>query len=224
MANLGRMLRQLRAERSRAQKELERLNEAVAMAVFEKLSRAQFRTRGARKIGEQPEGFRSDPEKDVESPESSLGKTATRRRGFKADLAATGPVPSCLRFSPSKRERPAARIADWPQEINRSDRITREFTPASSGEARVGGARDRAKSRLPVCGRPTACYRLPLHRTPNPSMRAQKPRVGGGKGKLAHPEVVNDEQRHGGQRLQTFLAGAVQRGVGDLRVLTDERG
>ena len=35
MANLGRMLRQLRGERSRAQKELDRLDEAIA--VFEKL-------------------------------------------------------------------------------------------------------------------------------------------------------------------------------------------
>ena len=35
MANLGRMLRQLRAERSRAKKELDRLDEAIA--VFEKL-------------------------------------------------------------------------------------------------------------------------------------------------------------------------------------------
>jgi hypothetical protein len=46
MANLGRMLRQLRGERSRAQKELDRLNEAIA--VFEKLvgtnSRERMRT------------------------------------------------------------------------------------------------------------------------------------------------------------------------------------
>ena len=35
MANLGRMLRQLRGERTRAQKELDRLDEAIA--VFEKL-------------------------------------------------------------------------------------------------------------------------------------------------------------------------------------------
>jgi hypothetical protein len=35
MANLGRMLRQLRGERVRAQKELDRLDEAIA--VFEKL-------------------------------------------------------------------------------------------------------------------------------------------------------------------------------------------
>ena len=31
MANLGRMLRQLRGERSRAQKELDRLDEAIAV-------------------------------------------------------------------------------------------------------------------------------------------------------------------------------------------------
>ena len=35
MANFGRMLRQLREERSRVQKELDRLDEAIA--VFEKL-------------------------------------------------------------------------------------------------------------------------------------------------------------------------------------------
>ena len=49
MANLGRMLRQLRGERSRAQKELDRLDEAIA--VFEKLvganPRAQARVRPA---------------------------------------------------------------------------------------------------------------------------------------------------------------------------------
>ena len=49
MANLGRMLRQLREERSRAQKELDRLDEAIA--VFEKLvganPRAQTRVRSA---------------------------------------------------------------------------------------------------------------------------------------------------------------------------------
>ena len=49
MANLGRMLRQLRGERSRAQKELDRLDEAIA--VFEKLvganPRAQTRVRSA---------------------------------------------------------------------------------------------------------------------------------------------------------------------------------
>jgi len=36
--------------------------------------------------------------------------------------------------------------------------------------------------------------------------------LGGGEGKLAHAEVVDDEQWHGGQRLQTFFAGAVQSG------------
>ena len=49
VANLGRMLRQLRGERSRAQKELDRLDEAIA--VFEKLvganPRAQTRVRSA---------------------------------------------------------------------------------------------------------------------------------------------------------------------------------
>ena len=54
MANLGRMLRQLRGERVRAQKELDRLDEAIA--VFEKLvganPRAQARVRpaGNRKV------------------------------------------------------------------------------------------------------------------------------------------------------------------------------
>ena len=54
MANLGRMLRQLRGERIRAQKELDRLDEAIA--VFEKLvapnPRAQARVRsvGNRKV------------------------------------------------------------------------------------------------------------------------------------------------------------------------------
>ena len=53
MANLGRMLRQLREERSRAQKELDRLDEAIA--VFEKLvgtnTRAEARVRSVnRKI------------------------------------------------------------------------------------------------------------------------------------------------------------------------------
>ena len=46
MANLGRMLRQLRGERSRAQKELDRLDEAIA--VFEKLV-APNPGRGARR-------------------------------------------------------------------------------------------------------------------------------------------------------------------------------
>jgi len=49
MANLGRMLRQLRGERSRVQKELDRLDEAIA--VFGKLvganPRAQARVRSA---------------------------------------------------------------------------------------------------------------------------------------------------------------------------------
>jgi len=49
MANLGRMLRQLRGERSRLRKELDRLDEAIA--VFEKLvgdnPRAQARVRSA---------------------------------------------------------------------------------------------------------------------------------------------------------------------------------
>ena len=49
MANFGRMLRQLREERSRVQKELDRLDEAIA--VFEKLvganPRAQARVRTA---------------------------------------------------------------------------------------------------------------------------------------------------------------------------------
>jgi len=54
MANLGRMLRQLRGERIRAQKELDRLDEGIA--VFEKLvgvnPRAQARARsaGSRKV------------------------------------------------------------------------------------------------------------------------------------------------------------------------------
>jgi len=51
MANLGRMLRQLRGERIRAQKELDRLDEAIA--VFERLvganPRAQARVRPAGK-------------------------------------------------------------------------------------------------------------------------------------------------------------------------------
>ena len=51
MANLGRMLRQLREERIRVEKELDRLDEAIA--AFEKLvganSRAQARVRSAGK-------------------------------------------------------------------------------------------------------------------------------------------------------------------------------
>ncbi len=39
---------------------------------------------------------------------------------------------------------------------------------------------------------------------------------GGGQGELAHAEVINNGQRDGGQRFQTFFAGAVERGVGDL--------
>ena len=54
MANLGRMLRQLRAERSRVKKELDRLDEAIA--VFEKLvapnpgREARLRSAGSRKV------------------------------------------------------------------------------------------------------------------------------------------------------------------------------
>jgi len=54
MANLGRMLRELRGERSRAQKELDRLDEAIA--VFEKLiapnpgREARVRSTGSRKV------------------------------------------------------------------------------------------------------------------------------------------------------------------------------
>jgi len=54
MANLGRMLRQLRGERSRAQKELDRLDDAIA--VFEKLvapnpgREARVRSAGNRKV------------------------------------------------------------------------------------------------------------------------------------------------------------------------------
>ena len=54
MANLGRMLRQLRGERSRAQKELDRLDEAIA--VFEKLvapnpgRQPRVRSAGRRKV------------------------------------------------------------------------------------------------------------------------------------------------------------------------------
>src|SRR5215831_9590132 len=53
MVNFGRTLRQLRAERSRAEKEIERLDEAIA--VFEKLAGTNFRgavrrnSRGTRK-------------------------------------------------------------------------------------------------------------------------------------------------------------------------------
>ena len=54
MANLGRMLNQLRGERSRAQKALDRLDEAIA--VFEKLiapnpgREARVRSAGNRKV------------------------------------------------------------------------------------------------------------------------------------------------------------------------------
>ncbi len=68
MANLGRMLRQLRGERRRAQKELERLDEAIA--VFEKLV-APNPGRGAR-LG--PTGGRKP-------------STATRRKMSKAQKA-----------------------------------------------------------------------------------------------------------------------------------------
>ena len=40
--------------------------------------------------------------------------------------------------------------------------------------------------------------------------------LGGGVRQLAHAEVVDDQQRHGGEVGEIVLAGAVERGVGDL--------
>jgi len=40
--------------------------------------------------------------------------------------------------------------------------------------------------------------------------------VGDVVGQLAHPEVVDNEQRHGGQVGEEILAGAVDAGVSDL--------
>jgi len=38
--------------------------------------------------------------------------------------------------------------------------------------------------------------------------------LGGGEREFAHPEVVDDEQRHGGDRFHVFSAGAVGDGLG----------
>ena len=40
--------------------------------------------------------------------------------------------------------------------------------------------------------------------------------LGGGVRQLPHAEVVDDQQRHGGEIGEVVLAGAVERGVGDL--------
>ena len=40
--------------------------------------------------------------------------------------------------------------------------------------------------------------------------------LGGGVRQLAHAEVVDDEQRHGGDRFHVFLARAVGNGVGEF--------
>src|SRR5207244_2355499 len=89
---------------------------------------SQSPSTGARKIGGQPEGFRRDPEKDVESSESALGEAATAR-GRQRLIGFVIGDDQVRR----KGKRPAARIADWPEEIDRRNQITREFCASVIG-------------------------------------------------------------------------------------------